>query len=94
MSKVIHLSDDAHNKAKEFCRDNALKMSDWVAALINLAIHGDTFASAAATAAQANLRTLVPKKKYVPPREEAVPEEVDTDQPAYAAPPFWAQAKH
>lgn len=34
MSKVIHLSDDAHNKAKAFCKEQGLKMSDWVAALI------------------------------------------------------------
>ncbi len=38
MSKVIHLSDDAHNTAKGFCKQHGLKMSDWVAALIADAI--------------------------------------------------------
>ncbi len=38
MSKVVHLSDDAHNKAKAFCKTHSLKMSDWVAALIEEAI--------------------------------------------------------
>jgi len=43
MSKVIHLSDDAHNTAKGFCKQHGLKMSDWVAALIAEAIaHGRT----------------------------------------------------
>ena len=34
MSKVIHLSDQAHNNAKNFCKQHGLKMSDWVADLI------------------------------------------------------------
>ena len=35
MSKVVHLSDQAHNKAKAFCQPRALKMSEWVASLID-----------------------------------------------------------
>ncbi len=38
MSKVVHLSDDAHNKAKAFCKQHGLKMSDWVADLITEAV--------------------------------------------------------
>lgn len=38
MSKVVHLSDDAHNRAKAFCKEHGLKMSDWVAALIEQAV--------------------------------------------------------
>ena len=38
MSKVVHLSDDAHAQAKDFCRVKGLKMSDWVAGLICQAI--------------------------------------------------------
>lgn len=34
MSKVIHLSNEAHQKAKEYCTRHGLKMSDWVADLI------------------------------------------------------------
>ncbi len=35
MSKVIHLSEKAHARAKMFCKEHSLRMSDWVASLIN-----------------------------------------------------------
>lgn len=35
MSKVVHLSDQAHNKAKAYCQPRGLKMSEWVASLID-----------------------------------------------------------
>ena len=38
MSKVVHLSNDAHAAAKAYCKENGLKMSDWVASLITKAI--------------------------------------------------------
>lgn len=42
MSKVIHLSDEAHHEAKEYCKVHGLRMSDWVAELIKAALaHGD-----------------------------------------------------
>jgi hypothetical protein len=94
MSKVIHLSDDAHNKAKEFCREHSLKMSDWVASLINIAIHVDNPLSMASIAsAEANVRTLVQKKKLIEHAESAA-QTGDEALPIYAAPPFWAQAEH
>ena len=34
MSKVIHLSNEAHGLAKQYCKSKGLKMSDWVGALI------------------------------------------------------------
>lgn len=37
MSKVVHLSDQAHTKAKAYCQLRGLKMSEWVAALIDRA---------------------------------------------------------
>ena len=40
MSKVVHLSDDAHNLAKDYCTKLGVKMSDWVADLIIRAITG------------------------------------------------------
>lgn len=40
MSKVVHLSDHAHNKAKAFCQTRGLKMSEWVASLIDGATDG------------------------------------------------------
>ena len=56
MSKVVHLSDEAHNKAKAYCKRFGLKMSDWVAVLIERAmndagtLHAVTDASEASTA--------------------------------------------
>ena len=40
MSKVVHLSDDAHNLAKDYCSKLGVKMSDWVADLITRSIRG------------------------------------------------------
>ncbi len=34
MSKVVHLSDEAHKQAKEYCKSLGFRMSDWVADLI------------------------------------------------------------
>lgn len=91
MSKVVHLSDDAHNNAKQFCREHDLKMSDWVATLINLAVRGEKLSAAASIVAAANLRTLVEKKKLVEPSD--IPSQTDAEGlPVYSAPPFWAQA--
>ncbi len=36
--KVVHLSDDAHELAKAYCKDSGMKMSDWVAMLIKRAV--------------------------------------------------------
>lgn len=91
MSKVIHLSDDAHNKAKEFCREHALKMSDWVATLINLAVCGEKLNAASSIVAAGNMRAMVQKKKLSEPSN--IPSQTDDDgMPVYSAPPFWAQA--
>lgn len=91
MSKVVHLSDDAHNNAKQFCREHALKMSDWVATLINLAVRGEKLSAAASIVAAANMRTMVEKKKLAQPSD--TPSQTDVDgSPVYSAPPFWAQA--
>ena len=38
MSKVVHLDDEAHALAKEHCQNQGLRMSDWVAELIEKAI--------------------------------------------------------
>ncbi|MBI3179286.1 MAG: hypothetical protein HYZ27_06465, partial [Deltaproteobacteria bacterium] len=89
MSKVVHLSEDAHRRAKDFCHERGLKMSDWVAQLIEDAI------VSADVPAEPKLRNLMPKKKILdrldavsapPPREERV----DT-VPAWAQPPFWSK---
>ncbi len=36
--KVVHLSDDAHELAKGYCKESGMKMSDWVAMLIKRAV--------------------------------------------------------
>jgi len=81
MSKVVHLSDDAHARAKDFCKENKLRMSDWVASLIDEAISRRKVDTVA--------REVVPRKKPLmrAPEPQAAPEE---GVPAYAAPPFWA----
>ena len=88
MSKVVHLSDEAHHKAKEFCREHGLKMSDWVANLIDMAIeHG----VGAVPLAENNVRALVQRKKTLESMDEPQPT-ADDGLPVYAAPPFWAKA--
>ena len=38
MSKVVHLSADAHARAKLHCKSQGVRMSDWVAELIEKAL--------------------------------------------------------
>lgn len=104
MSKVIHLSDQAHNAAKAFCRQHSLKMSDWVADLILDAVNSNRVeprtvmrsappapVSAPVTAAMPAVTvsaTAAPKKKL-----EQIPERSGNEPvPPWAAPPFWAKA--
>jgi hypothetical protein len=86
MSKVIHLSDDAHNKAKAYCKEQGLKMSDWVASLIDTAISSGI--GAITPEFDDNVRALVQKKKVLEHYEET-PQIADDGLPVYAAPPFW-----
>ncbi|RYF11105.1 MAG: hypothetical protein EOO40_03925 [Deltaproteobacteria bacterium] len=83
MSKVIHLSDDAHNQAKAFCKTHGLKMSDWVAGLIDAAIGGESLSGTSS-----KVLAMVPKKKMVEPPAAGVA--MGDELPVYAAPPFWA----
>ena len=82
MSKVVHLSNDAHAKAKMFCKSHGLKMSDWVGTLIFKAIHSEEVSNNR----EVKVATPLPKKKKLPKMEEDV---VD-GTPIYAKPPFWA----
>ncbi len=81
MSKVVHLTDNAHRRAKGFCTLHGLKMSDWVATLINEAVDKGR--------ADTKVRTLVPKKKILE-KLEITPQVGEVDVPVYAKPPFWA----
>jgi len=106
MSKVIHLSNEAHAIAKDYCKRNGLRMSDWVASLIEEAIQSpqtrpepaappppeQPIAAAASTVARRKPLERLPEdaQKVRPIETAAVEEEV----PAYAAPPFWARAQN
>jgi len=102
MSKVIHLSDSAHNAAKNFCKQHGLKMSDWVADLIADAVQTGRVdprsaprpapaPTAPAPAAAAPVPSNLPPKKKL---ERFVERPSNTDdQPPWAAPPFWSHAQ-
>lgn len=95
MSKVIHLSDSAHTQAKAYCREHALKMSDWVASLIHAAVDNEGIGAVEFTSEHLEdpgFRSTVPKKKVLEKVENA-PQTADDGMPAYAAPPFWAQVR-
>ena len=78
--------------AKAHCREHGLKMSDWVAGLVDAAVAMAMGGGQQCTsAADDNVRALVQKKKVLEEFEE-MPQMVDDDVPAYAAPPFWANA--
>jgi hypothetical protein len=107
MSKVIHLSEQAHNNAKNFCKQHALKMSDWVADLIADAIVNNRVnprsgvssssvpraAPPASPPPAAPVTPAIPKKKLERIDEVATTGTVD-DVPPWAAPPFWAKTQN
>ena len=70
MSKVVHISDEAHAKAKAYCKQNDLRMSDWVGELIYQA----TEAPVRVGAQRAGV-TPVPRKQLRPePSANAAPD--------------------
>ena len=81
MSKVVHLADPSHRRAKEFCKEHSLRMSDWVAALIEDAI--------ATGRTDPTVRTLTPKKKILA-KLHLTPQIDEAGVPVYARPPFWS----
>ncbi|MEL6545173.1 MAG: hypothetical protein AAFQ82_11155 [Myxococcota bacterium] len=82
-TKVVHLSTDAHSLAKKHCKENGLKMSDWVANLIRQAV-----SEAKKETITNNVRDLVPKKRV---DADEIKAEEKEEVPAWAQPPFWAQ---
>ncbi len=85
MSKVVHLSNEAHAKAKEFCKQRGFRMSDWVAALIEAAMAGDIPATT-----RPGLMPVTKRKELI--RYDESRQTQDNGEPVYAAPPFWKQA--
>ncbi|MFC1610418.1 hypothetical protein ACFL6C_05625 [Myxococcota bacterium] len=80
MSKVIHLPEDAHRRAKEFCSQHRLRMSDWVGTLIDEAV--------ANIQAQPVTSPSGPKKKVLT-KLHSVPQTDDDGVPMFQKPPFW-----
>lgn len=62
--KVVHLSDDAHELAKGYCKESGMKMSDWVAMLIKRAVE---------PAPQAAAPVAAPVQSHPAIRESAPP---------------------
>jgi hypothetical protein len=82
MSKVIHLSEDAHRLAKEFCSRHGLRMSDWVGTLVDEAI--------AKTQAQP-VTSLSASTKKVLTKLRSIPQTDDQGVPIFQKPPFWKE---
>lgn len=82
MSKVIHLNDDSHVRAKLFCKEHGLRMSEWVAQLIDEAISQNK--------SEPDTRATVSSRKPLK-RLNDRPQTSSDGQPVYAQPPFWAK---
>ena len=92
MSKVVHLSNDAHAEAKVFCKARGLKMSDWVGSLILEAISAQTQEEVEPAPVPVQEVPAVPRKKKLPEMDDTV-QSADDGTPVYAQPPFWAKPK-
>lgn len=82
MSRVVHLSNEAHQQAKEYCNEHGLRMSDWVAELIAAAVQTQE-SKRPATSVNEDLPRKKPLTKITESSDEAA-------LSAYARPPFWA----
>ena len=40
--KVIHISEETHKRAKEWCKEQGLKMKEWIETLIYKTLNEDT----------------------------------------------------
>ena len=85
-TKVIHLHDDAHCKAKDYCKAHGLRMSEWVAGLIHKEIDNLNNPEPEPEVQSA------PKKKPLVKLEES-PQTDDSGVPLYSMPPFWSEPK-
>jgi len=100
MSKVVHLSDDSHRAAKAYCKENGLRMSDWVGSLIEAAIagsHVEPEAAPAPAAPRVVSTAHYPDGAVVPRRSlrslEETGETAEDGTAVYSAPPFWQQRR-
>ena len=86
VSKVVHLSNEAHAQAKVYCKSRGLKMSDWVGSLIIDAISEQE----EPLPKEQPLDVSVPRKKQLPRTDDSVQSSAD-GVPVYSQPPFWAK---
>ena len=86
MSKVVHLSNEAHAQAKVYCKSRGLKMSDWVGALIIEAISENEETKQP----EPQVESTAPRKKKLPKTDDTV-QQTDQGVPVYSQPPFWAK---
>ena len=83
MGQVVHLTDEAHEAAKAFCKQHGLKMTEWVSGLVL-----DAIARTAATGQVpvVGVYPVVPRKMPVQTNPEPT---LPGDEP-WSKPPFWA----
>ena len=79
MSKVAHISNEVHARAKSYCDQHGLRMSEWVGRLIDTATSPAALKRAKATPA--------PLRKPQP-----VVSGNDGVSDAFTRPPFWARS--
>ena len=95
MSKVIHLSNEAHGLAKQYCKSKGLKMSDWVGALIMDAVSASEPREAPEPVVEPQPvvveQSNAPKKKKLPSIDDS-PQVATDGTPVYEQPPFYAKS--
>ena len=94
VSKVIHLSNEAHGLAKQYCKSKGLKMSDWVGALIMDAVSASEPREVPEPVVEPQPVVVepsnAPKKKKLPSIDDS-PQMSTDGTPVYEQPPFWAK---
>ena len=86
MSKVVHLSNEAHAQAKVYCKSRGLKMSDWEGALIIETISENEETKQP----EPQVEPTAPRKKKLPKTDDTV-QSTEQGVPVYSQPPFWAK---
>ena len=93
MSKVIHLSNEAHGLAKQYCKSKGLKMSDLVGALSMDAVSASEPKEVPEPVVEPQPvvveQSNAPKKKKLPSIDDS-PQVSQDGTPVYEKPPFWA----
>jgi hypothetical protein len=84
--KVIHISDELHNKIREYCNKRDIPASQWARRVLENAIGNNsdvTFIPVPLTPLKPEDTAPVEKKKLPPPPKPVVDDEI------WSRPPFW-----